>query len=420
MNSRSHLPENLNVSNRRQFLQTAGVAAGALSGGLAFSQRAAHGEADASRKKVRIGIVGGRFGCSFQWHEHPDCEVVAVSDLRPERMKRLVDTYGCDRTFESLEKMVLAEDVEAIGIFTGAPVPRGATTVVQREWFDERAETVTLHPDAEIREGANIRRKGENGQTGEVVCRAGRPIGTTVLAAVSSCGMTSVRSRRPLRVGVLVTGDEVLAAQERPEEWSLRDSNGPALLAMLSGRPWIGRVERRHAGDQPETIAKAARILLDNNDALILTGGVSAGDHDHVPSVLADLGIETVFHKLPIRPGKPVLGAADPIGRPVLGLPGNPVSVMVTAALLTLPALRARAGMDELPPAGFVEVEGDACAPPSLTWYPLVRLQPNGKAELVAGRGSGDWIAAARSDGFIEVPPGQIARGMRHFVTWSI
>jgi len=308
----------------------------------------------------------------------------------------------------------------AIRIFTGAPVPRGATTVVQREWFDERAETVTLHPDTEIREGANIRRKGENGVAAETVCRPGRPIGPAVLSAMASCGMTSVRARRPLRVGVLVTGDEVLKAEERPEEWSLRDSNGPALLAMLSGRPWIGRVERRHAGDEPGAIAVAARALLDANDALIITGGVSAGDHDHVPSVLADVGVETVFHKLAIRPGKPVLGAVDPSGRPVLGLPGNPVSVMVTGTLLALPALRARAGMDQLLHAGSVEVEGEACAPTSLTWFPLVRLEPDGRAVLVASRGSGDWIAAARSDGFIEVPPGQITRGARLFVPWSV
>jgi len=315
----------------------------------------------------------------------------------------------------------LATDSDAaIRIFTGAPVPQGATTVVQRERFDEHADTVTLHHEAEVREGANIRRKGENGQPGEIVCRDGRTIGPAVLSAMASCGMTSVRARRPLRVGVLVTGDEVLAANETPEEWSLRDSNGPALLAMLSGRPWIARVERLRAGDNPRAIAEAARALLDSNDALIITGGVSAGDHDHVPRVLAELGIEAVFHKLVIRPGKPVLGAVAPSGRPVMGLPGNPVSVMVTAALLALPTLRARAGMDELPPAGFVEVEGDACAPPSLTWFPLVRLQPNGTATLVAGRGSGDWIAAARSDGFVEVPPGQIARGTRHFVPWSI
>jgi molybdopterin molybdotransferase len=308
----------------------------------------------------------------------------------------------------------------AIRIFTGAPVPQGATTVVQRERFDEQTDIVTLHDNAEVRDGANIRRKDENGKPGETVCHAGRSIGPAVLSAMASCGMTSVRARRPLRVGVLITGDEVLATDQLPEEWSLRDSNGPALLAMLSGRPWIGRVERQRAGDEPGAIAKAARALLDENDALIITGGVSAGDHDHVPSVLADLGIETIFHKLAIRPGKPVLGAVDPSGRPVLGLPGNPVSVMVTAALLALPALRARAGMDELPPVGFVEVEGDACAPPLMAWFPLVRLQPEGQATLAASRGSGDWIAAARSDGFIEVPPGRAAQGTRRFFPWSV
>lgn len=102
---------------RRAFLATSGtgLAAAALASRYAFA-------VDTAPKKVRIGVVGGRFGCSFQWHEHPDCEVVAVSDLRPERRKQLSDTYKCARTYDSLEELVKAPDIDAVAIFTDGPL----------------------------------------------------------------------------------------------------------------------------------------------------------------------------------------------------------------------------------------------------------------------------------------------------------
>jgi predicted dehydrogenase len=106
-----------NPMTRRDFVKGATAVAGsslALGGAIPAADTG-------SDRKIRMGIVGGRFGCSFQWHEHPNCTVAAVSDLRPDRLANLVNTYKCDRTFESLEKMVLTDDVEAIGIFTGAP-----------------------------------------------------------------------------------------------------------------------------------------------------------------------------------------------------------------------------------------------------------------------------------------------------------
>jgi len=305
-----------------------------------------------------------------------------------------------------------------IRIFTGAPVPEGASAVAQRELFKESADAVTLRPDAVVREGMHIRRRGENGAPGDTVCAGGRIIGAAHMAALASCGITQVCVRRRLRIGVLVTGDEALPADSRPEAWQLRDSNGPSLRGMVAPLPWIERVECARIDDERSALAEAVASLLDRSDALLVTGGVSAGDRDHVPGVLRGLGVETLFHKLAIRPGKPVLGAVDDLGRPVLGLPGNPVSALVTASLLALPALRLRAGVAPSPPAGLVEVRGDVRAPASLHWFPLVHVDSNGGASLVESRGSGDWIAAARSDGFVEIPPGESVRGLRRFYPW--
>jgi molybdopterin molybdotransferase len=305
-----------------------------------------------------------------------------------------------------------------IRIFTGAPVPEGASAVAQRELFKESADAVTLRPDAVVREGMHIRRRGENGAPGDTVCAGGRIIGAAQMAALASCGITQVRVRRRVRIGVLVTGDEALPADSQPEAWQLRDSNGPSLRGMIAPLSWIERVECVRVGDERAEVAAAVASLLDRSDALLVTGGVSAGDRDHVPGALGDLGVGTLFHRLAIRPGKPVLGAVDGMGRPILGLPGNPVSALVTASLLALPALCLRAGVEPPASAGLVDVRGDARAPASLHWFPLVRVDPNGGASLVESRGSGDWIAAARSDGFIEIPPGESVRGLRRFRPW--
>jgi len=113
-----------NPLSRRGFLKKVSVAAGStlVANSEAFSAESpAKNSSEDSGRKIRMGVVGGRFGLSFFWHQHPNCEVVAVSDLRPERLDRLVEVYGCDRKFESLEKLVLADDIEAVGIFTPAP-----------------------------------------------------------------------------------------------------------------------------------------------------------------------------------------------------------------------------------------------------------------------------------------------------------
>ncbi len=105
---------------RRDFLRTSAV----VTAGVALAPAAilGHGQStDRSQRKIRIGVVGGGFGCSFQWHNHPNCIVEAVSDLRPERCRRLKDVYGCDKSYESLEKLILDESIEAVAVFTGAP-----------------------------------------------------------------------------------------------------------------------------------------------------------------------------------------------------------------------------------------------------------------------------------------------------------
>lgn len=315
----------------------------------------------------------------------------------------------------------MPDDADAVvRIFTGAMVPRGTRAIVQRELVIESGQTITLTEKATLREGQNIRHAGENAPADLSFAEPGAIVTPGVLAGLAACGHERLSVYRPLRVAVLVTGDEVLPIDTKPEPWQLRDSNGPALRAMLASIPWIGTITHTTERDHHNTLRNTAQQLIESHDALLVTGGISAGDHDHVPAVLREIGVKKVFHKLAIRPGKPVFGGVTPDGKPVMGLPGNPVSVMVTARLLALPALLARAGTGggAMPPTPMVQINETATAPPHLWWYPLVRHVAVGRTELVPGNGSGDWVAAAGSVGFIEVPPGEPAQGLRPFHAW--
>ncbi|MCC5785702.1 MAG: molybdopterin molybdotransferase MoeA [Phycisphaerales bacterium] len=346
----------------------------------------------------------------------PACDVSAMDGyaltLKEPRGVRLAVS---DEALPGRPPPPMPADGSVVRIFTGAPVPSGATAVVQRERVEESDRSILIPIDAEIFEGMHIRRKGENAGQGETVAEPGRTVSPGVMAAIASCGRSQLSVHRSLCVGVLVTGDEVLPVEASPEDWQLRDSNGPALLASLAPFEWVGEIELERAHDDPDRLAASAQHLIDRCDALLITGGVSTGDHDHVPRVLRELGLEILFHKLALRPGKPALGAITPDAKPVLGLPGNPVSVVTTARLLALPALRARAGLVHPPRPTLVRVSAEKPAPPKLWWYPLVRLDERGEATLAPSKGSGDWVAAASADGFVEVPPGEPASGLRPY-----
>ncbi len=307
----------------------------------------------------------------------------------------------------------------AMRIFTGAPVPDGTDAVIPREQVEEQTDAITLAPDLVVRLGQHIRRCGENGAAGTLVATTGSLVTPVIASALAALGADKMRVHRRVQLAVMVTGDEVREVDEPVEPWQLRDSNGPTLEAMFSREAWIDWRGREHVKDDPASLRHAVGRSLDEVDALLMTGGVSMGDHDYVPRVLAELGCDRVFHKLPIRPGKPALGAVGPRGQVVLGLPGNPVSVMVTARLLATPVLYRLAGITPLPPLCVTLDETDD-ATLRLHWSRLVRRTGPGSAALIDNKGSGDLIAASRSDGFIQLPPHTSGRGPWPFYPWNL
>ncbi len=197
----------------------------------------------------------------------------------------------------------------------------------------------------------------------------------------------------------------------------IRDSNGPMLDAWLRTLPWLRVVARARVRDSLQSLRETIEQYLNGCDAIILTGGVSMGDTDYVPQAIESLGGEIAFHRLPIRPGKPVLGASL-AGKLLLGLPGNPVSVAVTSRVLGLPLLSRLVGRCQRPVQPLVVLGNPDTQQLPLAWYRLVDLDPHGSVRLVASKGSGDLVSLARSAGYVAIPPGQSGAGPWQLTLW--
>jgi molybdopterin molybdotransferase len=319
----------------------------------------------------------------------------------------------------------LAEGM-AVKIVTGGAVPPGAEAVIKREDVRERegpvgAEIdVPAHTVHALRPGVNIRRRGENIGEGQVVASACVEVTPPVAAALACFGVAGPLVRRKVRVGVLVTGDELVGHDESPNEFQLRDSNGMTLAAILLRPAWIHVEAIARCKDDPNSLYDALKTLLNSCDAVILSGGVSMGDRDFIPVTIARAGAQKIFHRVPQRPGRPVLGAIKD-GKPILALPGNPVSVMVTARRMVVPVLGALAGLSIAPafatPARLTNADDKSI---ELWWQrPVRRAQALGEVELLPTMGSGDIPALAQSDGFIELPPHAKGPGPWPFYAWA-
>lgn len=306
-------------------------------------------------------------------------------------------------------------------IVTGAPIPAGADTVIKREDVVEHPDRIEIAAAtvAALRLGEATRKQGENASAGAAVLSAGAQIGASHTAVLASVGAAAPMVHRRVRVAILVTGDEVLPVEATPRAWQLRDSNGPALASLLAPLTYVHSSVRRHAADDLERTIAALRDAITDADLVFVTGGVSMGDRDFVPAALRELGARTLFHKLPQRPGKPILAALHPSGVPVLALPGNPVSVLVTSRRICVPVVRRLAGLaDPHDMARLVTIENPDAKQADLWWHRPVRLTGPASASLVPNMGSGDIMKVAASDGFIEIPPNQHGAGPWPMYGW--
>jgi molybdopterin molybdotransferase len=256
---------------------------------------------------------------------------------------------------------------EAIWISTGAMVPEGADAVLPVE--DSREEGGYVLPARPVREGENVRRAGEDIEAGQVLIGRGQELHAAAVAVLAASGVAEVECAQRPRVAILGSGDELIPPGEPLEPGQIYDSNTYALNALVR-EAGADPTHVAHLPDEPEATRQAISAALSTElhqisplagresdavrepDVLIVAGGVSVGRHDHVKGALADLGVEERFWRVALRPGGPtwfgVLSRDSSRRTLVFGLPGNPVSAMVTFHLFACPALRAMTGLDPL------------------------------------------------------------------------
>jgi molybdopterin molybdotransferase len=230
---------------------------------------------------------------------------------------------------------------QAVRISTGAVIPAGADAVVpvERARVDGGAVDV---PATEP--GAHVRRAGEDLDRGDLVLRAGTELGPAEVGMLAALGRTAAACAKRPRLAIVATGDELVAPGQPLEEGQIHDSNATSLGA-LARRAGVDVVATHTAADDLDATVAALSAALDGADALCVSGGVSVGPHDHVKPALLQLGFEQLIWGVRLKPGKPFwFGTRG--DQYAFGLPGNPVSAMVTFQLFARPALRALQGAD--------------------------------------------------------------------------
>ena len=232
---------------------------------------------------------------------------------------------------------------QAVRIFTGAPIPQGATRVVIQEDVTRTGTQITLNPGADA--ATHIRPLGQDFRAGDTL--PPRRLSAYDLVLLASMNVATVAvTRRPV-VALIATGDELVMPGEVPSPSQIIASNTFALAALIEAEGGIARL-LPIARDTPADLRAVLTMALDA-DLILTIGGASVGDHDLVAAVTADMGMTRSFWKIAMRPGKPLM-AGRLQGKPVLGLPGNPVSSIVCCHLFVLPMLRALLGRPDVAP----------------------------------------------------------------------
>ena len=293
---------------------------------------------------------------------------------------------------------------EAVLIMTGAPVPSGADAVVMVEYTARQGENVEIQKS--VAAGENVVPRGSEGRAGAVLLQCGQRLDAAGVAVAASVGKSTLLVHALPRVAILATGDEIVDVAAQPGPHQIRNSNSYSLAVQVraaGGLPVLLPI----APDEPVQLRRLIEQGL-ASDLLLLAGGVSMGKYDLVEQVLGELGAEFFFTGALIQPGRPVVfGRAR--GKYFFGLPGNPVSTMVTFELFARPVLDALGGERPAPLRFFpVRLKREIKVRPGLTRFLPGLLSgqfADLEVELASWQGSGDIAGAARANCYVVVPP---------------
>jgi molybdopterin molybdotransferase len=301
-----------------------------------------------------------------------------------------------------------AQKLEAgkcIEIMTGACVPSGADCIVPVERIETGDGEVRIESGYTAEARKYVHARGSDHEEGALLLRPGTRIAPADIAIIASAGLPDIEVSRLPTIRVISTGNELVAPGAAIEAHQIRESNGPAVVAMLNQHGYDD-CRHDHLVDDIALLEDRISRHLGEADVLVLSGGVSMGKADFVPQVLKSLGVEVVFHKISQRPGKPMWFGTGPQNQAVFALPGNPVSTLVCCRHYVIPALANASGASPGNPE-FAALAQDVAFRPKLTCFLPTRLVSNAAGTLLAlpvhTNTSGDFASLTGTDGYVEL-----------------
>jgi molybdopterin molybdotransferase len=286
----------------------------------------------------------------------------------------------------------------ALEIMTGATAPRGTEAIIKIEDLSIEKKIATYVGKTPLEKGQFIHLQGADAPAGSVLVKKRTKIGPVEIAIAATVGKAHIEVESKPHVHIFSTGDEIVGLHETPKDHQIRSSNVMMLKSVLLSKGF--KANSSHLPDSAEKIKASIDKVLESNDIILLSGGVSAGKKDLIPGVLAEAGFETVFHKISQKPGKPMLVATRSDGKVVFAFPGNPISTLTCFWVYFLPWVSgewAEYNVKEIQFLPKPSAELDQ-------WIPV----ENG--EVLAHNGSGDLISWSRADGLVWQKAGDKAK----------
>lgn len=290
---------------------------------------------------------------------------------------------------------------QAVRVLTGAALPDGVDTVILEEDVTVKDGHIAFH--GPLKKGANTRQAGEDVAAGDLALPTGRRLTPADLALLTALGIAEVKVRKPLRVAVVSTGDELVDAGERAGPGQIFDANRPMLLSLVERLGFVP-VDMGRVSDDRDALRERLDQAAEQADVILTSGGASAGDEDHVSALLRQAGAMQHW-RIALKPGRPLaLGLWS--GTPVFGLPGNPVAALVCTLIFARPALGLMSGEGWIEPQGFeVPAAFEKRKKPGRREYLRARIR-EGRVEVFKSEGSGRISGLSWAEGLVEIEDG--------------
>ncbi len=352
------------------------------------------------------------------------CEDITSDRNQPPFNKSTMDGIAIhsatkERSF-LIEKVIAAGDKayslknpnHCVQIMTGAPLPQGCDCIIPIEQINIEDDIAHLNDWVTFKSKQFIRYQSADAKKGQLLLKKATELLAVHIGVLASVGKAKVKVMSKPKIAVISTGDELVDIDKPMKPYQTRLSNSYALKACFEHAGLATDVSIFHLKDNKAHMQSALAKILKEFDVIVLSGGVSMGEFDYVPGVLASLKVKKLFHKVSQKPGKPFWFGLTTDKKPVFALPGNPVSTQICAYRYIIPYLHKAAGLVRKP--SFIKLQERINIDSDLTHF-----LPSKDGKVIATGGSGDFAALAQADGFIEYDSAK-NETVRPYFSWRV